>query len=167
MDGKKVYKQERIKDLGQCLKDLGQLKARVLLFFQLHFPNSVYCSPAPDAQNLLDLHKSIIITIVLLLEQTHKISKTDTQDISLYGGWCFCTKTALAYWNPFTPFLYPVLFRAQQLNAPHLTTPACSRGMLPTRKRGGRIKHLAAARVKGDRPDPGSDKTATALVLCF
>lgn len=108
MDNKKVYKQERIKDLGQCLKDLGQLKARVLLFFQLHFPNSVYCSPAPDAQNLLDLHQSIIITIVLLLEQTHKMSKTDTQNISLYGGQCRrWHRNCSCLLKPLYPFFLP------------------------------------------------------------
>lgn len=31
------------------------------------------------------------------------------------------TETALAYWNPFTPFLYPELFRAH--NSMHLTWP--------------------------------------------
>ena len=79
-------------------------------------------------------------------------------------------ETSPAYSIPFAPFHHPAFFGTQ--NSLHITwllqnitgrtEECCQLG-----KREGEIKHLPIARTESDTPDPGSEKTGTALALCF
>lgn len=81
------------------------------------------------------------------------------------------TETSPAYSTPFIPFHHPALFRTQ--NSCHITqslqnvTGRRTEERCQLGKREGEIKHLPIARTESDMPDPGSEKTGTALALCF